>query len=91
MIEKAYAGNVDTVLGSVSTFPEYIKLVYNWMLGAGVSIAVLMIIYSGFIIVTSGGNPEAVSGAKRDLTLSISGLVLLFAAKIVIDIIWKPF
>jgi TRAP-type C4-dicarboxylate transport system permease small subunit len=91
MIEKTYAVAIDTLFGTVNTLPEFILKVYDWMLTISISISILLIIYAGFLIVTSGGNPEAVATAKRDLSITITGVILLFVLKIVIDLIWKPF
>ena len=46
---------------------------------AGV-LAVIMIIISGFTLVTSGGNPEAVTNSRKRITNAIIGLVIVALA-----------
>ena len=46
---------------------------------AGV-VAVVMIIISGFTLVTNGGEPEAVKKARNTILYSVVGLVVIFAA-----------
>lgn len=57
---------------------------------AGVA-AVVMIIVSGLTFVSSGGNPEAVASAKKQLTYAIAGLVIVALAwaitRFVVDVI----
>ncbi|MFA6423064.1 MAG: hypothetical protein WCW17_01275 [Patescibacteria group bacterium] len=92
MIGKVFAANtINTQFGNVTTVPEYIAAIYSWILGFGVSIAVVWIIVSGYILMTSQGSPDAVSNAKKNIIESLSGIALLFLAKLVIDSIWKPF
>lgn len=50
-------------------------------------IAVAIIFYGGFLWMTSGGNEETVAKAKRTLTNSIIGLVIIFAAFSIVSFI----
>jgi hypothetical protein len=54
------------------------------------SLAVLMIVYSGFQILVAGASDEAVTSAKKHIYLSAFGLVLIGISELVIkDIIFK--
>jgi type IV secretory pathway VirB2 component (pilin) len=50
-------------------------------------LAVIMIIVSGFTMVTSGGNQEAVTNSRKRITSSIIGLVIVGLAWTIIRIV----
>lgn len=50
-------------------------------------LAVLFVIYGGILYATSGGNPQAVSQAKKTLSGAIGGLVLAIAAYAIVTFI----
>lgn len=58
------------------------------LIGAG---AVIMIVYSGFQMTTSAGNPGAVAKAKNTLVFSIIGLVLALSAYAIVKLIIEKF
>jgi len=45
---------------------------------------VIMIIYSGFRYITSGGSQEKLGGAKNTLVYAIVGLVIVVIAQIIV-------
>lgn len=53
---------------------------------AGIA-AVIMIIVSGLRYITSGGDAQAVSGAKRSLIYAIVGLVVVAVAQILVKFV----
>jgi hypothetical protein len=66
---------------------ELTAFILRWALGIGGGIAFLLIIYSGFIITTSAGNPERVQAGKELLTAAIAGLMLIIFSVFLLDII----
>jgi len=54
------------------------------------AIAVLMIVISGFRLVTSGGSEEVVTKAKKQITWAIVGMVLLGVSELVVKDIVFP-
>ena len=52
----------------------------NWGLGIGGGIAFLLIVYAGFIIITSSGNPQRLQSGKELLMAAMSGVLLLIFA-----------
>ena len=63
---------------------ECIVNIYRWALGIAVLIALIMIIISGYRYITAGGNAQTVASAKEMLTGSFVGLILLFAAVLIL-------
>ncbi len=70
------------VLGriEVSSLPEYIDLMYRFLIPAMSLVAVTMLMIGGLQYATARGNSKAVSEAKTRITNALTGLVLLFAA-----------
>lgn len=83
-------------IGCVPDDPvDFVKKFYAIGLGLIGSVAVLFIIYSGYLIMFSGGDPDRLSDGKRYLVYSLIGLFLaifgfLFFTVIAKDILHIP-
>ncbi len=79
---------VDTALGPIGTDPQsLIKSVFGLILSISGGIALLLIIISGYKILASQGNPEALKGAREQLTAAIVGLLFIIFALVILQII----
>ena len=79
-----------TAIGCIpilSTKEEFLSFVLKWAVGIGGGIAFLLIIYAGFMIMTSAGNPERLKAGQELLTSAISGLILLIFSVVILKII----
>lgn len=54
-------------------------------------LAVGMIIYSGFLYITAGGDPEKISSAGKAIMAAFIGMAIAFLAKMVITFIITEF
>lgn len=70
---------IETALGCIpiQNITESIKWFLRWAIGIAGGIAFLLILSSGFQIMTSSGNPEKLKGGQEQLTAAISGLLLI--------------
>jgi hypothetical protein len=70
---------IDTAIGCIPVgLPkDFVEFFLRWALGLGGLIAMILIIYSGFLILTSAGNPKQVAAGKELLAAAISGILLL--------------
>lgn len=68
-------------LGSGSNFYNLIDKIANVLIAIGIPVAVVFIIYAGFLFVTAGGSEEQVKKAKETLIWTIAGTALLVGAK----------
>lgn len=59
---------------------EIVVSVINWILGILALIAVVLVIYGGFLWMTASGNPDRVDKAKKILIAAVIGLVIILAA-----------
>lgn len=79
---------VKTAVGVVKTDPAgFIKWFFGFLLGIGGGIALLLIIYSGYKLMTSRGDPERTKGAKETFTSAIIGLVFLIFSMVILQVI----
>ena len=70
-----------------STLPGYIKALYNWALAIiGVS-ALIVVIFGGYRLMTSAGNPEAMKGAKQMITQALIGLGFALSIFLILNLI----
>ena len=70
------SGGISNPLDSDS-FSELISGIIDWLIIIGQLIAVIMIIWSGFLFMTSEGEPEKITKAKKSLTWALVGLLIL--------------
>ncbi|MBI2405617.1 hypothetical protein HYV21_00995 [Candidatus Microgenomates bacterium] len=61
----------------VENTTEFVKWFLGWAIGIGGGIAFLLILWSGFQIMTSAGNPERLKAGREQLTAAIGGLLFL--------------
>lgn len=75
------------VIGTLSCIPYFIRNVVNAGFILAAVIAVVLIIISGIRLVLSGGDPEKVARAKRSLTFTVIGLVIILLAFVIINLV----
>lgn len=63
----------------------------NFILSIIGLIALAVIIYSGFLFMTSGGNPDQVEKAKKTLTYAVAGLGVVILASAIVNFILQAF
>lgn len=66
---------------SSSDFVALATNIANWIFTIALPIAVIMIIWSGILFMTAGGKEDKVATARKALTWSIVGLVVILLAK----------
>lgn len=69
---------------NITDLPSLIMVVINWLLGIAGALAVIAIIYSGFMYITAsgdiakpGGNATQAMKAKKNLVWAIIGVVVI--------------
>ena len=74
-------------VGRVRDIGSYIALLYNYLIGVLVIVAIVMIMYGGFRWITAGGSPERISDAKRTIVGAVVGLLLGLFSYTILNII----
>jgi len=76
-------GDFTNPIGATAgTIPQFIAKILDIAVQIGTPIAVLAIIYSGFLFLVAQGNPEKVTVARRALQWSLVGAFVLLGAKV---------
>ncbi len=79
---------VDTAIGPIQTNPTgLVQALFKILLSLSGGVAVLLIIASGYEMMTSQGNPEKVKGARERLTSAIIGLLFIIFSIAILQII----
>ncbi len=69
------------------TVPEIIGFLIQAALGISGSLALLMIVYGGFLWLTAGGKTDRIEKGKQTLLWSIIGLAVIFGANILANFV----
>lgn len=89
--KNACSGNVNNTSSSAVGFGDnlacYVSNLYNWAIGAGAALAVIILMYAGYVMTTSSGDPQKVGFAKEIIVGSLSGLALLAGAKLILNVL----
>ena len=75
--------------GIQGSLQDYIKAIINAALLLAGVVAVAYLIIGGYKYVTSSGNAEAVEAAKTTILNAIIGLVIIFAAYVIVDFVYR--
>lgn len=80
---------IDTAIGCirVDSIEAFINSFLTWAIGIGGGVAFLLIVYSGFMIMTSSGNPEKLKAGQELLTSAIAGLIMLIFSVFILRVI----
>lgn len=95
-LEQHIVGGVDTELGCIPSDPiGFVAKFYSIGLGLIGGVAVLFIIYGGYLILTSQGNPTQLNNGKSYIAYAIVGLLLavfgyVFIQIVLVDILHAP-
>jgi hypothetical protein len=81
--------SINTAIGCirVDSIETFINSFLGWAIGIGGGVAFLLIVYSGFMIMTSSGNPEKLKAGQELLTSAIAGLIMLIFSVFILRVI----
>lgn len=80
--------NPSTSIGlGTADLKDTVTNIINWVLGLLGIVAVIMILYGGFIWLTAGGNDEKVENAKKILGSAVIGLVIVILAWAIVNFV----
>jgi len=80
-------GSSSSTVGFGDNLACYVSNLYNWAIGAGAALAVIILMYAGYVMTTSSGDPQKVGFAKEIIVGSLSGLALLAGAKLILNVL----
>jgi hypothetical protein len=87
----ADGAGIDTAIGCIPVLTgninDLLAWALTWAIGIAGGIAFLLILLSGFQIITSQGNPERMKAGSELLTAAITGLLLLLFSVFILNFI----
>lgn len=84
------ASCTQTDLGCIpDDVPGFVSKFYGIGLGLIGGVALLFILYGGYLILTSQGNPEQLNRGKTNITYAVIGLLLAIFGYVFIEVIAK--
>ena len=85
LIKIAVAQEVNTDFGdNVTGIGDYVNRILTWLMPIVGGLAFLMLIYAGYLYMTSQGNPDNINLAKEILIGVIVGVILLFGIRLIL-------
>ena len=81
--------NILNPLGGTSDITTLVKNIINFLIILAVPITAILIVYAGFLYITSAGNDEKVKTAQKALIWAIIGFAIILVASSVPTIIEK--
>lgn len=85
----SFGQSIDTAIGciDISDSNTLIGFFLRWAMGIAGGIAVLMIIFAGFKITTSSGDPKRLQAGQELLTSAIAGVILLVFSIFILQVV----
>jgi len=77
--------NISAATGGEGSFRTLARTIINWFLGFLGFIAVAMIIYGGFLYVTSAGNEDSTGKAKKILIYAVVGIIIILLSFAIVN------
>lgn len=83
---------INTAIGCIPIFSNdamvaFVSFLLRWSSGIAGGIGMILIIYSGYMIMTSAGDPKKVQAGKELLQASLSGIFMVVFAVFLLRII----
>lgn len=80
---------ISTAIGCLPTGDKnaFLAFILRWALGISGGTSFILIIYSGFTIMTAGGDKRKLQAGKELLTAAVSGLLLIIFSVFILDFI----
>lgn len=77
-----------TAIGCVSTDPaKFVSVFLNFGIGIAGGLAFLLILFGGFQVMTSAGNPEKLNAGRELVTSAVAGLLLIIFSLFILRVI----
>jgi hypothetical protein len=79
---------INTAIGCIPIDENgLLSFLLKWAIGVGGGIAFLLIVYAGFMIMSSSGNPERLKAGQELLTSAIAGIIMLIFSVFILNVI----
>lgn len=65
------------------------RLIINWALAIAFLAAVVVLIYGGFLYITSAGNTDSATKGKTAITNALIGVVIIVLSYVIVQIVYR--
>jgi uncharacterized membrane protein YhaH (DUF805 family) len=81
--------SINTAIGCIpiGNRNEFLIFILRWAIGIAAGVSFLLIVYSGFTIMTAGGDKRKVEAGRELLTAAVSGILLIIFSVFILDFI----
>lgn len=69
--------------------PALFKQIINYALGIAFFVAVIYLIYGGFLYITSAGNEESAEKGKNAIVYSLIGIVVIVLSFVIVSAVYR--
>ena len=69
----------------------FITDILNWIIGAATLVCVVMLVYSGYMYMTAGGDEQKVQTAQKTITGSLIGLAISLLSLVIVNFVLETF
>lgn len=77
----AFAARIDNPLGEGTTISSLLDKIINFLIAVAIPISTIMVLWSAFLFMTSGGDQKKLDQAKATLKWVVAGITLLLLSK----------
>lgn len=84
-----FIGPESNVVGTSGSLRDLVLKIVNFFLGFLGLLAVIMVIYGGFLYISSAGNDEKVGQAKKILLYAVLGIVVIVVSFALVNTLLK--
>lgn len=84
------ADSIETEVGSVENFGEYISLVWSWAAEVIFGVAVITLIVGGIMLMSAGGDEERASMGKQTIKGAIISTVIVLFSAVIQKVLQRP-
>lgn len=71
----------------VGSTQAFVSFLLGWGIGIAGGVALVLIVYAGFMVITSAGNPQRLQAGKELITAAVTGLMLLVFGAFLLEFI----
>lgn len=82
---------LDFLPGEDKKVDIFVTDILNWVIGAATLVCVVMLVYSGYMYMTAGGDEEKVRTAQKTITGSLIGLVISLLSLVLVNFVLETF
>ena len=74
---------------SETDLPGIFNTIVNWALGIAFFIAVIFLIYGGFLYITSAGNEESATKGKNAVVYALIGIIIIVLSYVIVRVVYQ--